>query len=157
MSLCYVWHKPCTYLALTLILSLDGPNEITHGPRHLGVPSGASKIICEPVVCLVQTVHLSCIKICTISKWTESNFQLSLVTLEYHRVRPKGFLRLCFVWRELCTYLAQTLTLSSNGPNEIPHDRCHLGVASRVSKMISKPMVCSAQTMHLSCVKVNTI
>jgi hypothetical protein len=157
MCLCYIWRKACTYLALTITLSLDGPNEIPHGPRHLGVPSGASKIISEPVVRSAQTVHLSCVKISTISKWTESNFHLSLVTSEYHRVLPKGFLRLCFVWCELCTYLAQTLTLSPNGPNDIPHDRCHLGAASRASIMISEPMVCSAQTMHLSCVKVNTI
>jgi hypothetical protein len=39
--------------------------------RHLGVPSGASKMISEPMVHLVQTVHLSCIKISTISKQTE--------------------------------------------------------------------------------------
>ena len=29
-------------------------------PRHLGVPSGASKTISEPMVRLAQTVHLSC-------------------------------------------------------------------------------------------------
>jgi hypothetical protein len=35
--------------------------------HHLGVPSGASKIIYEPVVRSMQTVHLSCVKISTIS------------------------------------------------------------------------------------------
>jgi hypothetical protein len=29
------------------------------GPRHLGVPSVACKMIFEPMVCLVQIVHLS--------------------------------------------------------------------------------------------------
>jgi hypothetical protein len=43
-------------------------NRIPHDPRHLGVPSGASKMISEPMVHSKQTVHLSCIKICTISK-----------------------------------------------------------------------------------------
>jgi hypothetical protein len=43
-------------------------NEIPHDPRHLGVPSGASKIISEPIVRSKQTVHLSCIKIGIISK-----------------------------------------------------------------------------------------
>jgi hypothetical protein len=41
--------------------------------------------------------------------------------------------------------------------NEIPHDPCHLGVPSGASKMISDPLVRSAQTMHLSCIKISTI
>jgi hypothetical protein len=32
-------------------------NELPLEPRHLGVPSGASKMIYEPMVCLAQTVH----------------------------------------------------------------------------------------------------
>jgi hypothetical protein len=34
--------------------------------------------------------------------------------------------------------------------NETPHDLRHLGVPSGVSKIISKAVVHSAQTMHLS-------
>ena len=49
-SLWYVWRKPCTYLALTLTPFPNGSNEIPHDPRHLGVPSGASKMISEPMV-----------------------------------------------------------------------------------------------------------
>ena len=60
LSLWYVWHTPCTYLALTLTPSPNGPNEISHDPLHLGVTSGASKTILEPTVCLAQAVHLSC-------------------------------------------------------------------------------------------------
>jgi hypothetical protein len=41
--------------------------------------------------------------------------------------------------------------------NEIPHDLGHLSVLSGVSKAIFEPMVRSAQTMHLSCVKNSTI
>jgi hypothetical protein len=37
--------------------------------------------------------------------------------------------------------------------NEIPHDR----VPSGASKMISKAMVRSAQTMYVSCFKISTI
>jgi hypothetical protein len=40
-----IWRKPCTYLALTLILSLMYWNEIPHEPSHLGVPSDVSKTI----------------------------------------------------------------------------------------------------------------
>jgi hypothetical protein len=89
LRLCYVWRKLCTYLAPTLTLSSNGPNEIPHDPRHLGVPSGASKMISELVIRLAQIVHLSYVKISTISKWTEMSFHLGLTTLECHRVRPK--------------------------------------------------------------------
>ena len=41
--------------------------------------------------------------------------------------------------------------------NEISHDPCHLGFPSHASKMISEPMVRSAPTAHLSCVKISTI
>jgi hypothetical protein len=61
-----------------------------------------------------QTVHLSCFKVSTISKQTKMSIHLSLVTYEYHRVRPKWFLSLWYVWRKPCTYLALRLTLSPN-------------------------------------------
>jgi hypothetical protein len=98
-------------------------------------------MVCEAVVRLAQTLHLSCVKISTISKRTELSFHLTLVTLEYHRVRPKWFLRQCYVWHKLCTYLTPTLTLSRNGLNEIPYDPRHLVVPSGASKTISEPMV----------------
>jgi hypothetical protein len=53
--------------------------KILHNPRHLGVPSGASKMISEPTVRSAHTVHLSRIKISTVSKRTKTSFQLSLV------------------------------------------------------------------------------
>ena len=49
-SLWYVRHKPCTDLASRLAPSPNGPNEIPHDPRYLGVPSGVSKTISEPMV-----------------------------------------------------------------------------------------------------------
>ena len=55
-------------------------NEVPHDPRHLGVPSGASKTIYEPMLCSAQTMHLSCVNVSTISKWTETSFHLTLVT-----------------------------------------------------------------------------
>jgi hypothetical protein len=44
-------------------------------PHHLGVPSGASKMISKPMVLLTHTVHLSCIKTSTISKGTELSLE----------------------------------------------------------------------------------
>jgi hypothetical protein len=68
------------------------------------------------MICSTQIVHQSCVKICTISKWTKRSFYFSLVYQECHRVRPKQFLSLYYVWCKLCTYLAPTLTLSLNEP-----------------------------------------
>jgi hypothetical protein len=60
--------KPCTYLASRLILSPIDRNELPLDPYHIGVPSGASKMISEPMVYLAQTVLLSYVEINTISK-----------------------------------------------------------------------------------------
>jgi hypothetical protein len=59
-------------------------SEIPHDPRHLGVSSGASKTIFEPMVCSTQTVHLSCIKISTVSKLTELSLK------PHHLGAPSG-------------------------------------------------------------------
>jgi hypothetical protein len=55
-------------------------NKLPLEPRHLEVPSGASKTITEPMVRLVQTVHLSWTDTNTISKWTETRFDMTHVT-----------------------------------------------------------------------------
>jgi hypothetical protein len=77
------------YLAPTVTLSPNDLNKIPHDPSHLGDPTGASKMISEPMVHSEQSVHLSCVKISTISKQIASSFHLSLVTYEFHRVRLK--------------------------------------------------------------------
>jgi hypothetical protein len=122
----YVWRKPCTYLAVTLTLSPNGPkqdstwptspsssircvqndirasstlganrapilrqdyhylqtdwSELPLEPRHLGVQSGVSKTISEPMRCLAQTMHLSCNNTCTVSTRTEMRFYMTHVT-----------------------------------------------------------------------------
>jgi hypothetical protein len=86
-----------------------------------------------------------------------TRFHMIHVTSEYHQVCPKWFLSRWYVWRKLCTYLAPTLTLSPNRKKRDSQDWHHLWVPSGASKMISKPMVRSTQTMHLSCVKISTI
>jgi hypothetical protein len=55
-------------------------NKILDDPRDLGVQMAVSKMISKPIVQSAQTLHLSYIKISTISKQTETSFQLSLVT-----------------------------------------------------------------------------
>ena len=87
-------------------------SEIPNDTRHQGVPSGASKLIS------MQTMHLPCIRINTISKLTEPSFHLSLFTQEYQIVHPKWFLRLWCIRRKMCTYLALKLTMSTNGQKQ---------------------------------------
>jgi hypothetical protein len=79
-SLWYIWRKPCTCLALTQTPSLNGPNEIPLGLRHLGLPSGVSKMIFKAMLRLAQFVHLSCSDNNIISKWTETRFDMTHVT-----------------------------------------------------------------------------
>jgi hypothetical protein len=137
-------------------LQLD-QNEIPHDPRHLGVPSGASKMISEPVVRSAQIVHLSCVKIYSISKRTESSIHFSLVTKQYHQVHPKRFLSMWYVRHIPCFYLASRLVLYQINWIKHPLELCHLGVLSRVSKTISEPTVHLAQTVHLCWTDTNTI
>jgi hypothetical protein len=92
-----------------------------------------------------------------ISKWTKTRFHMTHVTLELHRVRPKWFLRLWYVWHKPCTYLTLRLALSSNRLNRASTWPRRLGVPSGASKTISEPMVRSEQTVHLSCIKISTI
>jgi hypothetical protein len=68
--------------------------KIRHEPRCQGVASGALKMIFDPMIRLVQTVHLSCTATNTISKRTESRFHMTHVICEFHRVGPKLFLSL---------------------------------------------------------------
>jgi hypothetical protein len=91
-------------------------NEIPFEPRHLGVPSDASKMISEAMVYLWQTVHLSCTETNTVSKHTEMSFHLSLVTHEYLPGHLKQFLSLWSIWRKPSTYHAPKPTLSPKGP-----------------------------------------
>ena len=90
-------------------------SEIPYDTRHQGVPSGGSKLFSKHMVCSMQTMHLSCIRIITISKLTDPSFHLSLFTQEYQIVRPKWFLRLWCIRHKLCTYHALKLTMSTNG------------------------------------------
>jgi hypothetical protein len=59
-----------------------------------------------------QTIHLLCVKISTISKWTKG-----CSTWASSPRRTVGCVQNYFyIWRKGCTYLALTLTMSLNGP-----------------------------------------
>jgi hypothetical protein len=118
---------------------------------------GRVKMIFEPVVRSAQTVHLCYIKNSTISRWTKTSFHISLITKEYHRVRPKRFLNLWYVWRNSCTYLAPTLTLSPNGPKW--NSTWPTSPRSSIGCVQNDFQACGTfgTNVHLSCVKINTL
>jgi hypothetical protein len=111
MRLWYVRHKPCTYLASRLPLSLNGPNQAstwTTSPR--------SSIRCVQndfwaYGMFSTNLQISCIDANTISKWTKTRFHMTHVTFEFHWVRPKWFLSLWYVRRKPQTFLASRLAL----------------------------------------------
>jgi hypothetical protein len=130
-------------------------NELPLDPRHLGVPSGAPKMISEPIACSAQTIHLSCIWINIISKENKMSFHLTHVTKDFHHLPTTIF--------EPMVYLSQSLsrteinTIYKMDRNNIPLDPHHLGIPSGVPKAISEPIVHSVQTVHQSCMQINTI
>jgi hypothetical protein len=91
-------------------------NDFPFDPRHVGVPSIALKMMSEPMVRSVQTMHLSCVETNTTSKQTKTIFHLIYATYEYHLVCPKRFQSLWYISCKLCTYLASRLILSPNRP-----------------------------------------
>jgi hypothetical protein len=64
--------------------------------------------------CLAQFVHQSCTDTNTVSKRTETRFDMTQVTLEFHRVSPKRFMSLWFIWGKPFTCLASRLVLAPN-------------------------------------------
>jgi hypothetical protein len=98
-----------------------------------------------------------CTDTSTVSKRTKTRFHMTHVTYEFHRVRPRLFIRIWFIACNPYTYLVSRLELSLNGPNRAPPDPRHLGVPSSASKTIYEPMVRLTQTKHLSCTDTNPV
>jgi hypothetical protein len=66
-------------------------NKLPLDIHYLGVPSGVHKAISIHVLHSVQTAHLSCAEIKTISERIEMNFCLIHVTQEYNQMRQNDF------------------------------------------------------------------
>ena len=125
--------------------------------RHLGLPSGASKMISKPMARLAQTVHLYCADTNTVSKRERSEIPLD----PHHIGLPLGASKMIY---EPMVRLGQTmnlfalrLILSPNGKKWDSTWQRHLGVPSGASKTIFEPMVRLTQTVHLSYIKISTI
>jgi hypothetical protein len=115
------------------------------GPTSQRSSIGESNTISEPIVCSMQTMHLSWGKISTISKRTELSLQAR------HLGVPTGASKTI---SEPMVHLAQTVhpscvkisTISKR--TELSLEPRQLVVPSSASKMISEPVVRLAQTMH---------
>jgi hypothetical protein len=68
------------HLSCIKISTVSKHTELSLEPHHLGVPSGASKMISELTVHLAQTMHLSCTDSNTVSKDKELRFHMTHVS-----------------------------------------------------------------------------
>jgi hypothetical protein len=132
-------------------------NDILLGPHHLGVPSGASKTISEPLVRLVQTVHLSRNDTNTVSKWTKTRFHLTHASLEFHQVNPKWFSSLSYIRRQPHLSCVKSNTISIWTKTTF-----HITTSPSICIMcvqddFFEPVVRLKQTVHLSCIDTNTV
>jgi hypothetical protein len=66
-------------------------NELPLERRHLGVPSGASKMIPDLMLPSAQTMLLSCTDTNTVSKHTKTRFQITHVSMKYGRQSTEGY------------------------------------------------------------------
>jgi hypothetical protein len=126
-------------------------------PHHLGVPSGASKMISEPMVCLVQTLQLSSTETYTVSKWTEQDSTIPTSPKSSIRCAQNNLWAYGLFGANPAPILHRHWHYLQTDQNEIPQDPHHLRVLSGASKRISEPMTRSVQTVHWPCVKISTI
>jgi hypothetical protein len=126
-------------------------------PRCQVVPSGASKTISEPVVRSAHTLHLSCVKISTISNKLNQASTWALSPRSTIKCVQNYFWAYGIFGPNHAPILNRHEHYFQIDQNEIPHDPRHLGVPSGASKMISVAVVHLAQTVHLSYVKISTI
>jgi hypothetical protein len=132
-------------------------NELPLEPHRLGAPSGVSKMITEPMVRLAQTVHLSWVKISTISKQTETSFHLSPSSTSTIRCVQNDFWPYGTFSANRAPILLRHWHRHRMDQNKTPQEPHRLGVPSALSKTISKPRVCLVQTVPPSSTDTNTV
>jgi hypothetical protein len=79
------------------------------------------------------------------------------LTKEFHLVRPRRFLSPWSFDTNCAPFLHRDYHYLQTDSNNLPLEPCHIGVSSGASKMISRPIVRSAQTVQLYCTDTNTI
>jgi hypothetical protein len=100
---------------------------------------------------------LSCVKISTISKWTQTKLQLE----PRHLGVSSGASNMISEPRVRSAQTVHIYCMDSNTVSKQIERRFHmthsLGVPSGAYNMTSEPMVHSTQIAHLSCIKITTI
>jgi hypothetical protein len=132
-------------------------NEFLHDPHHLAVSSGESKMISEPTVRSAQTVHLSWIKISTISKQTKQASIWALSPRSTIHCVQNDFWHYGTFGANCAPIMHRNQHYLQKDQNEILHDPRHQGVPSGVYKTVSEAMVRLVQTVVLFCTDANTI
>jgi hypothetical protein len=129
-------------------------NKLPLEPRHLGVSSGTSQTISEPMVHSAQTVHLYCTDTNSISKRTETRFHMTRSSRNSIWCVQDDFRAYGTFGTNHAPILRQDYHYLQTDSNKLPLEPCHLGVTLCAFKTISKPIVRSAHTKHLSTVKI---
>jgi hypothetical protein len=111
----YTRRKPCNYLVLRLTLSLNQSKQASTWTTSPWSTIECVKMISKSMVRSTQTVHVSCVEINIISKWSETSFHLTHVTYEYHQLCPKPFPSSWYIRRKPYTCVVPKLKLSPNG------------------------------------------
>jgi aminoglycoside N3'-acetyltransferase len=132
-------------------------NKLPLEPCHLGLSSGASKTISEPMAHSAQTVHLYCTNTNTVSKWSKMRFHMTHSSRTSIGCIQDDFRAYGTFGTNRAPILRQDYHYLQTDSNKLPLEPRHLGVSSDASKTISKPVVHSAQTVHLYCTDTNTV
>jgi hypothetical protein len=158
LSQWYVWCKLCTYLALTLTLSPNGPKRDLTWPTS---PRGSIGYVQNNLWAYrtFSATHATILR----QDYHYLQMDRNELPLEPRQLRvPSGASKTI---SEPMVYLVQTCApillwhwhRHGMDRNKTPHEPQNLGVPSALSETISKPMVRLVQTMHLSCTDTNTI
>jgi hypothetical protein len=121
------------------------------------VSSGASKILSEPIEHSAETVHLYSTDTSNVSKQTEKRFHMTHSPRSFIGCVQQDFRADATFDTNRAPLLRQDYHYLQTDSNKLPLEPRHLGVSLGASKMISKPIVCLVQTVHLYCTDTNTV
>jgi hypothetical protein len=114
-------------------------------------------MISEPIVWSAQTMHPYCTDTNTVSKQTETRFHMTYTPRSSIECVQHDFWAVGTFDTNRAPFLRQDYHYLQMDSMKLPLQPRHLGVSSGASKMISEPIVHSAQTVHLYCSDINTV
>jgi aminoglycoside N3'-acetyltransferase len=104
-----------------------------------------------------QTVHLYCTNTNTVSKWSKMRFHMTHSSRTSIGCIQDDFRAYGTFGTNRAPILRKDYHYLQTDSNKLPLEPRHLGVSSDASKTISKPVVHSAQTVHLYCTDTNNV